>query len=135
MYIEDHYLGTSTLLMSGEAYAFSVQPNIPQSTANTRFSIRFTEETLRVQEASSVGFTVYPNPVNDQLFFSYTSNANLEKTTVEIFDLLGKKVLQRNLEVSNSNTSSVNITELPSGVYMVRLQLDDTYLTKKIIKM
>ena len=52
---------------------------------------------------------------------------NLELSKVEIYSLLGKKII-----VSNSKT--IEIQNLPSGVYFTRIFTDKGMITKKVIK-
>ncbi len=69
-------------------------------------------------------FDIYPNPSNsDILYIKNARNAN-----VEIFNLTGQMVLTR------LNTSSVNIRELNTGIYIVRIESDGRMQTRKLIR-
>ncbi|WP_165732691.1 T9SS type A sorting domain-containing protein [Polaribacter sp. 20A6] len=67
---------------------------------------------------------MYPNPAEDQLFIS--SKETLNK--VEIFNLLGKKVL------STTNTKSIDVSSLTKSVYLVKISSDKGISTKKLVK-
>ena len=68
----------------------------------------FSEPSLGVSEFNSTSFSVYPNPVTDGvLYFSVA-------TDVTVYDLAGRLVAQA------SNTSSINVSSLANGVYIVK---------------
>ncbi len=76
---------------------------------------------------------LYPNPAEDILNIKLLSEGGYENTIIELRDLLGKKVLTRNLS-NSGNTSSLNISNLGSGVYFVRILSNNQLLiTKKVI--
>jgi len=71
------------------------------------------------------GLKVYPNPVTGgKLFIS--SDANADKSVV-IFDVLGKQVL------NTTATESVNVSNLKSGVYIVKITEEGKTATRKLV--
>lgn len=69
-------------------------------------------------------FTVYPNPSNDMIIIK--SNNQIKKT--EIFSLTG-------IKISSFTTSKINISDLPSGIYLITLTTSEGQSeTKKFIK-
>ena len=81
---------------------------------------------LRAQEPTIEGLTIYPNPVNTGKIY-ITSKLNLDKK-IEIYDVLGKKVL----ETITSN-KEVSVSSLASGVYIVKIKEGDASSTRKLI--
>lgn len=69
--------------------------------------------------------TLYPNPVNDQLFI----DSNLEIGSVEIYNAIGKLVKA----VDGYQSSGLNVSELGKGVYFVKITTDQNQITKKIL--
>ncbi|GHT49206.1 hypothetical protein AGMMS49982_02160 [Bacteroidia bacterium] len=67
---------------------------------------------------------VYPNPVRDVLFIK--SDSGIEK--VEFYNQAGQFVLK---DVSSSD--KINVSNLGVGFYLVRITVDGTVVTKKII--
>ncbi|MEN8137075.1 MAG: DUF2961 domain-containing protein [Bacteroidota bacterium] len=69
--------------------------------------------------------SVYPNPAND-----YISVKGLEGkvNNIQIFDLGGREVF-----ISNSS-EYINISGLNNGVYLIKVNTETGYFTKKIIK-
>jgi hypothetical protein len=72
------------------------------------------------------GLNIYPNPVsNGTLYISSDSNS---AKSVEIYDILGKQVL--NAKVSNN---AVNVSNLQSGAYIVKINEEGKTDTRKLI--
>ncbi len=94
------------------------------------FSVLFTFESYsqvnKSQEPTIEGLTIYPNPVNTGKIY-ITSKSSLEKK-VEIFDVLGKKVL----ETITSN-KEVNISNLRAGIYIIKIKEGENSATRKLI--
>ncbi|MFM7018080.1 family 16 glycosylhydrolase [Flavobacterium sp.] len=72
-------------------------------------------------ELNSISF---PNPVTD----SININSNISIDKVEIYNLLGIKVLEQNLE-----TDKIDVTHLQPGVYLIIMYLGSEKIVKKII--
>ncbi|MGV1011535.1 MAG: T9SS type A sorting domain-containing protein [Flavobacterium sp.] len=81
---------------------------------------------LATNQNSISGLSVYPNPVKNGVFFINT-DANAERT-VTVFDVLGKQVL--NLTTSNN---AINVNNLNSGVYMVKITEEGKTATRKLV--
>lgn len=79
------------------------------------------------QESTSIeGLSLYPNPVtNGKVYIS--SKNDLEKEII-VFDILGKKVLQAHL-----TTKELNVSELPPGVYIIKISEQNASTTRKLI--
>ncbi|MGJ8762290.1 MAG: T9SS type A sorting domain-containing protein, partial [Polaribacter sp.] len=80
--------------------------------------------TAKVNSLQLEDVKVYPNPVENQLFFSAKETLN----KVEIFNLLGKKVL------STTNTKSIDVSSLSKSVYLVKISSNKGTATKKLVK-
>lgn len=84
-------------------------------------------------DESNAGITVYPNPATNNI--NIYSNINNGKTTVQIFDYLGKIVYTKNINnLSKGEIINLNLDKLSKGVYLLQLQLENNnIITKKII--
>jgi len=71
------------------------------------------------------GITFYPNPVSNKL----TIKSELTLTKVDIFSVLGQKVLE-----INSNFKAISTESLPKGMYMVRIFSEESSTIVKMIK-
>ena len=78
------------------------------------------------QEPTIDGLSLYPNPSNTGKVY-ITSRLNLDKK-VEVFDVLGKKVIDVNLY-----TKELNISNLNPGVYIIKIKEGDASATRKLI--
>lgn len=78
-------------------------------------------------------FNIYPNPASHSITVDYTT---LESTvyTIRIIDLLGKEV-QMPVSISKdsgNDKQEINISSLPSGIYICELSGDQTYRVRFI---
>ena len=85
------------------------------------------ENTLSTQDFETFQFETYPNPVNDVLNIS----ANIKIDKVELYDLLGNQVKSQNL---NAENNKISVSELLSGIYILKTYIQDNVGTQKIIK-
>ncbi len=65
-------------------------------------------------------FEIYPNPVNDQLRITFQKPTALNRGTIKIYDMVGKKRIERDFS-GNSNRLAVDVEKLNSGWYVLRL--------------
>jgi len=72
-------------------------------------------------------FSAYPNPVKDMLNLSFTQNIS----DVTVFNLLGQKVLSVNM---NASKGQVDMSNLSSGTYLVKVNTENAVKTIKVIK-
>lgn len=70
---------------------------------------------------------VYPNPVSDVLNISL----DREITAVSIFNLLGQQVIVKTV---NANETTIDVSQLQSGAYFVKVMSGNEVKTSKIIK-
>ncbi len=85
--------------------------------------------TLDVTDFTSLANNVrtYPNPVKNSLNLSFEK----EISTVSIFNFIGQEVMTKSL---NSKEGSIDVSNLASGTYMVKITSNDEVQTTKIIK-
>lgn len=69
-------------------------------------------------------FTLFPNPVENILYVEGLFNFNFE-----VYDSLGKKVLD-----SNSNSNTIDVSSLTTGFYLVKIVSEGKTTTRKFIK-
>jgi hypothetical protein len=79
-----------------------------------------------IEEIENENIRIYPNPAND--FINIEINNNYDSNfNISIYNSLGIKVI----ETSNENT--INIEDLPSGMYFINVTTENLNKTKKII--
>jgi hypothetical protein len=82
---------------------------------------------LSTSDFDNSTFTYYPNPVNDILNISHTS----EISSISVFNLIGQSIL---FEEINSNNYQLDMSSLNTGVYLVKVKANNTEKTIKITK-
>ncbi|MEN9928759.1 MAG: hypothetical protein RLZZ231_680, partial [Bacteroidota bacterium] len=85
--------------------------------------------TLATDQFNNLEISVYPNPANDVVSVSNTTNAII--SNVEMTDLNGRVVKNTSL---NATEGQINISDLSTGVYLMKVSSDQGSITKKIIK-
>lgn len=96
------------------------------STATSQFPIGTYSGTAAVGKNEILGFSVFPNPVNNgKIWISTQSNANKQ---VKIFDILGKQVLSKNLV-----GKELNVSVLSKGIYILRVIEEGKTSTRKLV--
>ena len=104
----------------GENWGISLQPYGDGENSGTPG----TEPQLSVNENQFTNVKLYPNPVVGDYINIEGINSDFE---TKIFNVLGKVVLQ------SFNSKTINISNLQSGIYLVELSSENSFITKKII--
>ncbi|RTY70531.1 T9SS type A sorting domain-containing protein [Flavobacterium sp. GSP27] len=90
-------------------------------------SAQETKQQSKTQENVSIeGLSLYPNPVSNGRVYISTKN-DFDKEII-IFDVLGKKVLQTIL-----SSKELNVSNLTSGVYIIKINEKEASATRKLI--
>jgi hypothetical protein len=71
---------------------------------------------------------IYPNPTTGILQIEQKYNNDLN---IKIYDNLGRLVLQKQ---SNSSNSNLDISNLADGIYFIAIQVDNELISRKILK-
>ncbi len=81
--------------------------------------------------ALSLDFKLYPNPANNVVYIEFEKPLN--KVTIEVYDMLGKIV--RGFQYNDLvKYASIPVSDLQSGVYMVKIQTEEGPSIKKFVK-
>ncbi|MEM6515770.1 MAG: T9SS type A sorting domain-containing protein [Bacteroidota bacterium] len=105
------------------------------SSGDLEFVLEDVSATLNVQNLENgASFGIYPNPSQDKIINIVYDNELANNSSVELFDITGKRVKQIDL---NSNVGffnkQINLTDLNSGVYLFKFSSGNFSETKKII--
>jgi Leucine-rich repeat (LRR) protein len=102
--------------------------NLPIAT-NTASTLISNGLSVASADAVSQGITLYPNPTRDQLYIS--STAPIETITLQTLE--GRNVIFKTTQATGfSNT--LNISNLPSGMYLVNITTTEGITIKKVVK-
>jgi len=77
--------------------------------------------------------SVFPNPVTDQVNIAPENTSFNGMATIEIIDASNRLCKSLKLEVSDDIITSIDVDDFKTGVYMIRINLDNEIHTKRII--
>jgi hypothetical protein len=84
---------------------------------------------LGISEAKRLDFEMYPNPASEKVTIQLPSSS--DAATVEFYDYIGRLSLTQ--KVTNSN-NKININNLSTGVYVIKVLSGNKIGTQKFIK-
>jgi len=121
---------TAAELASGYViqYGFAVTGPLADPADTTLGSVVIGEATAGVDDNSFVNVSVYPNPSNSNWNFR---TGNTVITSVEVFNLLGKRVVSQN---NNSTEIVISTQGLTSGIYIARITTEQGVKSVKLIR-
>ena len=79
---------------------------------------------VNVEEMDKNNVTIYPNPATTEITVNNPTN---ERTLVEMFNLVGQKVYSEQFV----NTTKINVSNMKSGVYMLKV---NNHTTKVVVR-
>ena len=94
---------------------------------NSRELVANFEVTESIEELTSL-FNIYPNPVNDKLYIETLTQT--QTLTVEIYDVYGR---QQSM-VNGQQSMVIDVTNLNSGVYFVKVVAENGEAVRRFIK-
>ena len=83
--------------------------------------------TLGTHDHGNNAFRIYPNPVTDFINIEHTGTL----TQVEIFNIVGQKLISRNLDTASVQ---IDMSHLPAGTFIVKAMSGTAIQTYKVIK-
>lgn len=84
-------------------------------------------QNLSTIDNSMTSISIFPNPINSVL----NVNLKFDRTTqIDIYDIMGKKVFTTTI----NSSKRIQLRELRSGIYIIKLKQDNASLTKRLIK-
>ena len=79
------------------------------------------------------GYIIYPDPFVDNIIVRHLI-APTKLQAIALFDIQGKKVLEKDYNTNASTTETIHTTNLANGIYVIKLFYIDKTITEKIIK-
>ena len=77
--------------------------------------------------------SIYPNPTSGNVNISFNDNAR-GKYNINVFNAIGSLVYSENIDVNSSVIRTINLENMPNGIYMVQISNNNSTNTKKVIK-
>ncbi|HET8809060.1 MAG TPA: T9SS type A sorting domain-containing protein [Flavobacteriaceae bacterium] len=122
--------GSATI--SGDVYAYSIGEMVLVNTVTkpnlivTHGLLQSNVDELKTEEVNLLteGLELYPNPV-DHILFLQPSLPDGGKLSVELYDLLGRIVMQRETRLdSGIEKQQLDLSALQTGVYLLKASLE-----------
>ncbi|KGL63285.1 choice-of-anchor V domain-containing protein [Polaribacter sp. Hel1_85] len=88
-----------------------------------------TAQVLGISTAKRLQFDMYPNPASESISIQLPSGSN--KATVQFYDYVGRLALTKNISSANDN---INVRDLSSGVYILKVISEDKIGSQKFVK-
>ena len=79
-----------------------------------------------MNDFSKNSFKVFPNPTS--LGYINISSKNQSAMKIGVYDILGKQVINEN--VTNNR---LDVSQLNTGIYVMKISQDDAMVTKKLV--
>jgi hypothetical protein len=78
-------------------------------------------------------FNIYPNPADQVVYIQLKDNINIS-FMLTLTDLVGKKVAEKQIRLDQGNkTTSIDVSDLQNGIYMLRISDNENIFTRKLI--
>jgi len=110
---------TGTGIMQTDAVTSSCMP----------LSTTSVEEPISVFDA---GFNIYPNPSQDGLFEMNIAITTPSHYVIDVMDITGRTVLKNTYDNLGSQIIKLDLSNVPNGIYMVRLSNEYGSTTQKV---
>lgn len=92
-------------------------------------SLTLTTEISSKTKLDKMSFSLYPNPTHD--FITLKLPIEFQGTTVKIININGQAIKSFRIE---NNQNKLDVSYLPAGIYLVRIQWDENQILKKFVK-
>ena len=83
------------------------------------------------EDLAANNISIYPNPANDKLYIETLTLTQTLTQTIEIFDVYGRH--QKSI-VNGQQSTVIDLSELKSGIYFVKVKTEKGDIVKRIIK-
>lgn len=84
--------------------------------------------------ASGLQWYAFPNPAETFIHIAFNTNQSMP-VEVEIFNVSGSRMYTENVQADDNVYHSVDISEWPSGVYLIRLKTADGQSAERFIRL
>lgn len=88
---------------------------------------------LSVEDNSIKDFSLYPNPNNGDFNVQFNSTSN-EPIELAVFDIRGRQIYQNVYTNNGFFNENIQLNNLQSGVYLIKVKDGKNEITKKFIK-
>lgn len=116
-------------------YYFIVKDKANITYGNWNQLIPFTCENLGISDEAEEEILVYPNPFIDAVSIRYQIS-DVRYLICDLYSISGIRIerLIETKEIVGENEIEIELNHLPAGIYFVRLQIGESVLVKKLVK-
>jgi hypothetical protein len=122
LFVFNHYLKDEELFQKIHYYRLKFYAN-----KNVYYS-----KIISIEKKNQLNYIMYPNPVKDKLYIYTLSTSN--KLSCKIFNLHGQLVLTEHIKYISTNKIELDLENLKSGVYLIKIENDDLNNYTKFVK-
>ena len=114
-------------------YSISEIENVKTLRINSMFNKQavYSSQMLSNKEYNAFDFSIYPNPASEFIDVSI-NNQSLKNAQIKVYNTLGKLC---KTTIINSNEERIDLQNLASGIYLIKLETSEGIITKKINKL
>lgn len=124
--LEDTETQTFTDLRAGD---FTLNPQNDLSGMG-RFYLRLGNKSLGGSDLEESYISIY-NPM-DKDYITIEGLANTQNANIRLYNIKGQEILSKTLQTGQS-TQNISTAGLTMGIYVIKLQVDSTLISKKIV--
>ena len=95
-----------------------------------RFYLRLGNTSLGGSDLEESYISIY-NPM-DKDYITIEGLANTQKANIRLYNIIGQEILNKTLQTGQS-TQNISTAGLTTGIYVIKLQVDSTLISKKIV--
>ena len=95
-----------------------------------RFYLRLGNTSLGGSDIEESYISIY-NPM-DKDYITIEGLASIQKANVRLYNIIGQEILRKTLQTGLS-TQNISTAELTTGIYVIKLEVDSTLISKKIV--
>ena len=123
-----HTISNAQVSDSGIYYCEISNPDVPGFIIR-RSDINVSIGTLGIEDTTLNTLKLVPNPTDGIIHVDLPENTT--NVLITVYNIYGKRVLSQNIDKTNA---FIDITKYSSGLYLVKLKIDNKSYIKKIIK-
>jgi len=81
----------------------------------------------------NIGLSIYPNPSQEQIWIDVNLTSNSEKIKLELTNIDGKLLRSQTYFNTNNQKATMNVADLPTGIYTLTVRSDEGMIAKKVV--
>ena len=129
-----NYIGRSQFsdpLFNGYIDEFSVYNYALSANEVAQISGALANGISGVASDSNSGLSLWPMPANDVLNISFTAENSNSLSSLTVYNASGRLVLSR--DITSTAATELRVSDLPSGIYLLKLTTGKATMMKKFI--